>query len=163
MIDDHQDTVRDGHHGFLLAETTSQTMILSREVVAGGMANGPHHFGQDRAQVGIPFPGLATESFAAALLVARADAGPRGQVLGTGRAGGVDPNLGQDRCGGGGLDPRYPLNQHHRFLKGKEPLFKFLLNLGQRFLQEINVGQDLLEQEPMVWLDASVQRLSQLW
>src|ERR1051326_5243428 len=100
MIDDHQDAVRHGHHGFLLAETPSQAVILSGQVVAGGMANRPHYFSQDRTQIGGAFPGLATKPSATALLVARADASPRGQVLGTGKTTRVNADFSQDRRGG---------------------------------------------------------------
>jgi hypothetical protein len=83
-------------------------------------------------------------------------------VLGTGKTTRVNADCSQDRRGGSGLDPRHPFDQRHRFLQGPQPLFELLLDLCQGFLQEINVRQDLLEQEPMVRLDASVQRLPQL-
>jgi hypothetical protein len=74
----------------------------------------------------------------------------------------VNADFSQDRRGGSGLDPRHPFDQRHRFLKGQEPLFELLLDLCQGFLQAIHVRQALLEQEPLVRLDASVQRLPQL-
>src|SRR5258708_21976487 len=41
MVEDHQDTVTDCHHGFLLAQAARQAMELGGQIVVGGVRDRP--------------------------------------------------------------------------------------------------------------------------
>src|SRR5712691_13365476 len=70
MVNDDKNAMRNSHHGFLLADSTSQAMILRREVVVFGMGDRPDHFSKNGSQIGIPFGCRPSQTFSSALSVA---------------------------------------------------------------------------------------------
>lgn len=74
----------------------------------------------------------------------------------------IHPNLCQDSCSSGGLQPGNGLYQLHRFLKGVQTLLDFLLNVSDGLVQKVNMSQDALEQKAMMGLHASIQGQAQV-
>src|SRR5215207_3606990 len=95
MPHDAQDGVCDGGDGFLMAAAGSQTLVLACEIGvlgAGGCMGG---FDQPCPEPHIALASSAALTLASALVVARADAGPRRQVPGAGKAVNVRADLGE--------------------------------------------------------------------
>src|SRR5581483_3588697 len=78
MVNDDQDAMRNGHDRLLLAQATSQAMILRREVVVFGMGDRPDHFSKDSSQIGIAFGCSPSQTFSSTLSVAWTETRPRG-------------------------------------------------------------------------------------
>src|SRR5690348_12654808 len=95
MVEDDQNAVRNCHNGFLLATTTREPVILSREIVVPRMRDGPDYLGQNCFEVGIALRRCSTESFPSAVLIARAHARPGGEVLIGREAGHIRANFAQ--------------------------------------------------------------------
>lgn len=72
MIDNGQDTMGKSDDRFLLPKFTSQTMKLRGQVIILRMGNRPGHLTKYRSQGRVSLARLATEPFAATLLIPRA-------------------------------------------------------------------------------------------
>src|SRR5262245_10706157 len=86
VVDADQQTVRYRQPRPWLAASPREAMIERMRVRAGRAGNTGCELAQDGLEVGVAFPGRATQVFARAALVPRAHSGPRCQMGGTGKA-----------------------------------------------------------------------------
>src|SRR5689334_9057998 len=71
VIEDDQNAMGHGNHGFLFATSASETMVLGRQVVSFRMRDHPDDFRQNRFQMGVAWPDLRTQGLACTLFVTR--------------------------------------------------------------------------------------------
>src|SRR5579859_3257538 len=145
MIEDDQNAVRNRHNGFLLATTTRDPVILSREIVVPGMRDRPDDLGQNGFEVGIALSGGTTESFPPTLLIARTHACPRGEMLIGGEARHICADFAQDGGSSRFLNADDALGQGHRFLKRAQVLLNLLLYPLEGPFEKIDMGQNALQ------------------
>lgn len=80
MIDDHQNTVRDGDRRFLLPPSSRDAAILRRQRALLAFGCGKSGLNEEATSVGIAFAGFAGVAFPRTFMVAWAQANP-GVVL----------------------------------------------------------------------------------
>ena len=76
-------------------------------------------FNQGLAQPSIPLTRLAAEVFASALVIARTDANPGGEMLGIGKARHIRADLRQEDLGESLIDPRNRIQERQGLSKGE--------------------------------------------
>src|SRR5204863_3377005 len=81
VVGDHEDRMRDRARRAFLPAAGGQAAVLRAQVGPPGAGGGVGRLDQDPPEGAIPLAGLAAQPFAAALLVAWAQPGPRGEVL----------------------------------------------------------------------------------
>jgi hypothetical protein len=138
MIHNDQKRMGQGHCRSLLATPESQAVILSREIAILTVRGGVGGFHQRCAEPLAALAGLATESFSSTFMVAWTYPCPRGQVLSTGEAAHVAPNLGQDHLSQTPFDARNGFQPGEQFLVRLQPFSNLgaepsdaLLELGE--------------------------------
>jgi hypothetical protein len=71
MVNDHQQTVRDGDNGLLPSSPSRYAMVLGRQVIVLHAGDNPGHFSQHGSQIRVARACCATEPLAPALFVPR--------------------------------------------------------------------------------------------
>src|SRR5438094_2576554 len=98
-IRDDEQTVRNRHGRLVLAAASSQPLVLGRQKRSVCASDAPGGLAEHGPQPDVAFGRSAAKAFATAVLVARADASPRRQVLCGWKATHVGADLGdQRRC-----------------------------------------------------------------
>src|SRR6266699_3470010 len=162
MMDDDQHTVSDCHNGFLLTQARSEMMELSRKVIVTHMCEHPSNLGQNRTEVAVAFGRLAMATFACTQVASRTESHPRSQVCRTWKRCHIGPEF---RKKNGSRAPRNARDRHEKrktFLKRRQALRHFLLQLPNTRLPKIEMGKGLFEQKPMMGFEVSLQSLLEL-
>src|SRR5215469_6462145 len=105
VVSDDQKIVRQGDRGPFGSSPRCQPTIQSRQIVVLLRRDGPSCLAQAAAQPQTPFSDLAALALACALMTARTQPGPTGQVLSIGELVHVQPDLGQESPGGHAVHP----------------------------------------------------------
>src|SRR6266516_3007548 len=101
VVGNHQDRMRDGDRGLLLAAPCGDAAELGRQVRIAFPRGSVRGLDQDAPQGAVAFAGPATAPLPGALVLAGRQTRPGGQLAGAGEAGPVGPDLGQQRLGSG--------------------------------------------------------------
>jgi len=104
------------------------------------------------------FGRLATQPLPSALLVARTNPGPRGDVFLRSKARHIGPNFCQDAGRCRLINPSHALHSFQSLLKRVQVVFHFRLKLGQGFFQKVDRRQKAREQHAVMRLHPSIQR-----
>jgi hypothetical protein len=157
----HEDAMCYRQDRLLLAPAASEPMALSGEVVARRMGAGPGDLAPDGPQPPVAMRRMFTQALATALLVSGADPCPGGEVSGRAEATHLGPDL--ERRWRWPRTP--PLREasargRRRQRKGSGPARR-----GRQLLQlpvkEVEKGQDMAQQHPVLGGHAPRQRLAQ--
>src|SRR5689334_23010012 len=111
---------------------------------------------------GLPFARLAAATLACALVVAGAQPGPGGQMLGAPEAAHVGADLGHQRLGHGPANAGNRVQPRDRVFNGSHPLGDLGAYPSEGLVEEIDVRQLLGDQKTLVGLETPGQGLLQL-
>src|SRR6266480_1739253 len=149
----------DGNGGLLATSSDDQTVILSGEIALLGMGGGMGRLDQGGAQPWTAFAGATTQALPCTLIVARTHASPRSQMPCTWEAAHIGSDLGKQHLSQPPLDPWDRLQTRELCLKRAQTLSNLLAHMGNRFVQTVNMGELLLDQETMVSREMALQGL----
>ena len=144
MLENHQDTMRDGNHRLLFAPPTGNAVELGGEISILGMTNRPRYLASDRSQIGVAAGGLSAEALASTLFVAVTDPGPGGRCLALAKRLISVPNSARMAVAAVSSRPRQCPGQRHRLSKRGQVPFNLGLQVGDRLLERVDVGQQVL-------------------
>ena len=161
MVDDSQQRVGHGHYSALLTSAASQAAVLSLKVGVFFPSGGPSRLRKSRTKPAIAFGGLATLAFAGALVVARADAGPRGQVLCRRKDVHVGPDLRYHVLGGPLVKPRQGRHLGYGWSERAAYLLNATTELLDTTLQVFKVVQEFSQHKAVVFRNLTLQGRTQ--
>ncbi len=121
------------------------------------MTNAPDDLGQQRTQVRIALGGFPVLAFASTRVIARADANPGSKVFSAWKPTQIDPHLRDNAHRRHRLHAWMRHQELHHRLIGLHLRFDLLKNLLHGGLQELQLGEDLLQQHPVMRLDPPFQ------
>src|SRR5262249_11467034 len=99
VVGDHKDAVGDGDDGLLVAAPLDEAPVLRREVAVARADGASGALDERRAQRPVGEASAAAQALAGALVVARAEAGPRGRMTRGREARHVAAEFGRDDLG----------------------------------------------------------------
>ena len=152
-MDDDEDRMADGDRGPLRAASGGESVVLRCPVGSLATTCCTGGFDQCRAEPGAAFARLATPAFACALVIPWAHAGPACQVSGGGEAAHVGADLGEEHFGGALPYARDRCQSLQLRRPRAEPLGDLHAHCHDGGVQEVDVGQLLGQQEPLVRTD----------
>jgi hypothetical protein len=162
VVDDDQDRVGDGDGCLRPAAPGCQPPVLRCQVGSLGAGRGVRRLDQTRPQPGTSLAGGAAPAFASALMIARTQPGPGGQILCGREAGEIDADLGDQRLGHGATDAGDGVQSRDCLLVGAHAFGNLPAHLGDARIEEVDVGELLGNQETLVRPEVSDQGLLQL-
>src|SRR5205823_7794198 len=156
------DRMADGDGGFRGAAAAAQAGVLGGEVRALGTARRLGGLPHVAAEPLGAFARRAPGALAGGLVVARTHAGPRGESAGGSEAGHVDADLGHHPLGDPAINAGDRSQQVH--LRGKRADGHLDLGgqRGERFIEEVELGEDRADEQRVVGTEAAEERLPQL-
>src|SRR6266699_3295433 len=126
------------------------------------MCEHPSNLGQNRTEVAVAFGRLAMATFACTQVASRTESHPRSQVCRTWKRCHIGPEF---RKKNGSRAQRNARDRHEKrktFLKRRQALRHFLLQLPNTRLPKIEMGKGLFEQKAMMGFEVSLQSLLEL-
>src|SRR5688572_10286278 len=131
--------MRDSDEGRLFATATSQAVIEGSEILTLRASSAVGGFDERPAQPDIAFARLAALALARTLVVARTDAGPGGQVVGSGKGREVGADFGDNDLGDALVDAGQLVPKRQFSHKRAHLLLELAIQLGNGFVQIVDV------------------------
>jgi serine/threonine protein kinase len=161
-IDHDEEAVRHGDRGAFSAPACSEPPILSGEVGVLGTRGGLRCFHEGGPQPGTSLPGPPRSSFACAVIVARTQPRPGDEVARAAKAAQIGADLGEQDLRGPPADAWDRLHSLQLGLKRAQARSNLSAHSLQTGIEEVDVGELLGNQEPLMRTELASQGLLQL-
>jgi hypothetical protein len=161
MVGDIQNMAADDKGSMLAASTNYHAAVDGRQRGVAGFPGSLTTLDQDSAQPAIALAGLGAAPLASALVVTEGHPSPAVQMAGAGKAAHACADFRQDRCGGDALDAGNGAQQLKLLGERAQVLLDPRGQRTHRFLQVVELGQGLADQERVMVAEAPRQRLAQ--
>src|SRR5664279_1380685 len=157
--DDVQQTVRHRDCGLVRAPASGDLVVLGAEVAALGSCGGAGRLDQGTSQPLVAGGGAYLAAFTGRLVVTGAQASPRRELSRGGEAAHVRACLGDDDLDAGVLQPGDRQQQvQDRLVALGDSLGDLATELGDRVIQEVQVGQDAVGDQGVMGAEVAGQR-----
>src|ERR1051325_7812659 len=156
VVHDAEDAVCNGDHGFLRTMACRQSAELRGQVGLGARRR-VRRFDQSTSKPPIAFARLAAASLPGAFILPRAKSSPGCQVAGGGKAAHIGTDLGDDDLGSATTNARDGVEAVKHQLKRALTFSDFSAQSLDRFIQKVDVGQNLRHQKALMRTKPSCQ------